>query len=101
MIKTKSSQSSSASINDLMDPIQLNLRFGPSADAGPDQTRCTEGDSTVFPLNGVATPGFQPIVSTTWSVVSGTAAIDSPSSLTTSAHVSSAAAAFGWVVAET
>src|SRR5881628_155009 len=92
MIKTKSSQSSSASINDLMDPIQLNLRFGPSADAGPDQTRCTEGDSTVFPLNGVATPGFQPIVSTTWSVVSGTATIDSPSSLTTSAHVSSATA---------
>ncbi len=92
LVKTKSSQSSSASIEDLVDPIQLNLRFGPSADAGPDQTRCTEGDSTVFPLNGVATPGFQPIVSTTWSVVSGTAAIDSPSSLTTSAHVSSAAA---------
>src|SRR5207247_7505843 len=92
MVKTKSSQSSSASISDLMDPIQLNLRFGPSADAGPDQTRCTEGDSTVFPLNGAATPGFQPIVSTTWSVVSGTATIDSPNSLATGAHVSSAAA---------
>ena len=38
MVKTKSSQSSSASISDLIDPIQLNLRFGPSADAGPDQT---------------------------------------------------------------
>src|SRR6266404_330908 len=90
LVKTKTSQSSSASINDLVDPIQLNLRFGPSSDAGPDQTRCTEGDSTVFPLNGAATPGFQPIVSTTWSVVSGTATIDSTNSLTTSAHVSSA-----------
>src|SRR6266540_4355740 len=92
MVKTKTSQSSQASIEDLMDPIQLNLRIGPSADAGLDQTRCTEGDSTLFALNGAAATGIQPIVSTDWSVVSGTATIDSPNSLTTSAHVSSATA---------
>src|ERR1044071_2960143 len=92
LVKTKASQSSSASIEDLIDPIQLNLQIGPNADAGPDQTRCTEGNSTQFPLNGAATPGLQPIVSTTWSVVSGTATIDSSDSLTTTAHVSSAAA---------
>ena len=92
MVKTKTSQSTSASIEDLLDPIQITLRIGPSAEAGPDQKRCTEGDSTLFPLNGAATPGLQPIVSTTWSVVSGTATIDSPNSLTTSARVSSATA---------
>src|SRR5262245_4170826 len=78
MVKTKTSQSSSASISDLLDPIQLTLQIGPSADAGPNQTRCSEGDSTSFSLNGSAAPGLQPIVSTTWSVVSGTATIDSP-----------------------
>src|SRR6266540_4213624 len=92
MVKTKTSQSSSASIEDLMDPIQLTLRIGPSADAGPDQTRCREGDSTLFALSVAAGAGLQPIVSTTWSVVSGTATIDSTNSLTTSAHVSSATA---------
>src|SRR5205823_4781959 len=34
LVKTKTSQSSSASIEDLMDPIQLTLQVGPSANAG-------------------------------------------------------------------
>ena len=100
MIKTKSSQSSSASIADFIDPIQYLLRVGLSASAGPDQTRCAEGASTAFPLQGQATAGVQPIASTTWSVVSGTATIDSPGSLTTTAHVSSAAATLRLTVTE-
>src|SRR5262245_16146021 len=46
MVKTKSSASSTATIEDFIDPIQFTLKIGPSADAGPDQARCTEGDST-------------------------------------------------------
>ncbi|HXJ71234.1 MAG TPA: hypothetical protein VNM37_00230, partial [Candidatus Dormibacteraeota bacterium] len=75
-----------------IDPIQYPFRIGPSVDAGPDQTRCSEGAFTTFPLTGVATPGTKPISSTTWSVVAGTATIDSPNSLITAAHVSSATA---------
>jgi len=92
MVKTKTSSSSSATIADHLDPIQYSLRVGPSADAGPDQTRCLEGATTAFPLSGVVTPGLQPISSTLWSVVSGDATIDSPSSLVTTAFVASASA---------
>ncbi len=92
MVKTKSSASSTATIVDFIDPIYHHLTIGPSAQAGADQFRCTEGDSTAFPLQGTATAGFAPIASTTWSVVSGTAIIDSPESLVTTAHVSSATA---------
>ncbi len=89
MVKTKSSSSSTASISDFINPIQYNLRIGPGANAGPDQARCTQGDSTAFPLSGQAFRGMQPIISTNWTVVSGSATIDDPSSLTTIAHVSS------------
>jgi len=92
MVKTKSSASSSASIIDFIDPIQYDMKLGPSANAGPDLARCIEGDSTSFPLNGQAAAGLFPIASTTWSVVSGTAVIDDPSSLVTTAHVTSASA---------
>ena len=100
MVKTKSSSSSSASISDFIDPIQYSLQIGPSASAGPDQTRCTEGDSTAFPLQGQATAGLQPITSTAWSVVSGTATIDSPASLATTAHVFSGTATLRLTVVE-
>src|SRR5262249_22554370 len=92
MVKTKSSPSVTSSIADFINPIQYNLQIGPSAYAGPNQTRCSEGASTAFSLQGQATQGLQPIVSTTWSVVSGTATIDSTNSLTTTAHVSSPSA---------
>ena len=88
MVKTKTSTSSTASIVDFIDPIQYSMKLGPSADAGPDQTRCTEGDSTTFALQGQATAGLYPLVSTNWSVVSGTATIDSTNTLATPAHVS-------------
>ncbi len=100
MVKTKTSQSSTATIGDFVSPIQYLLKIGPSANAGPDQARCTEGDSTAFPLQGTATPGLQPIVSTTWSVVSGLATIDSPSSLITTAHLASATATLRLTVAQ-
>jgi hypothetical protein len=100
MVKTKSSPSSTATISDFIDPIQYSLRIGPSANAGADQVRCTQGDSTDFPLQGQASAGMQPIASTTWSVISGTATIDSPASLQTTAHVSSVAATLRLTVLE-
>jgi hypothetical protein len=92
MVKTKASPSDTATIGDLLDPIQYPFRIGPSVDAGPDQTRCTEGAMTTFSLSGVATPGTKPISSTTWSVVAGAATIDAPNSLVTAAQVFSASA---------
>src|SRR5205085_6157547 len=80
--------------------VQYTLNVGPSANAGPNQARCTEGALTTFALNGSATPGLQPISSTTWTVVSGIATIDSPSSLITTAYVSSASATLRLTVIE-
>jgi hypothetical protein len=89
MVKTKSSASSTATISDFIDPIQFTMHIGPSADAGTNQTRCSQGSTTDFALYGTATPGLQPVVSTTWSVISGSAIIDSPTNLLTTVHVSS------------
>src|SRR5439155_7462117 len=63
-------------------------------DAGPDQAKCKQGDSMTFTLNGKAYAGLDPITSTNWSLVpgSGTATIDSPNSLATAVHVTSASA---------
>ena len=60
MVKTKTSTSSTASIVDFIAPIQYSMKLGPSADAGPDQARCTEGDSTAFPLPGQGHPRALP-----------------------------------------
>ncbi len=92
MVKTKTSTSDTSGIEDFVDPIQYTLQVGPSANAGPDQFRCTEGASTAFPLPGVVTAGLVPIISTNWSIVAGTATIDSTNSANTIAHVSSATA---------
>jgi hypothetical protein len=92
MVKTKNSQASQASLSDLINPIQYTLRIGPSSYAGPDQTNCTQGASTDFALQGQATQGILPIASNVWSVVSGSATIDSASSLNTTAHVTSSSA---------
>src|SRR5262249_52140109 len=88
MIKTKSSPSDSASTTDFIDPIQFALRLGPDVSAGPNQTQCSQGNTTDFSLQGKVTPGDLPISSTTWSVLSGTATIDDPAALNTTAHVS-------------
>ncbi|HXJ57631.1 MAG TPA: hypothetical protein VNU68_13305, partial [Verrucomicrobiae bacterium] len=45
LVKTKQSQAPTANIVDLITPIQVDLTFG-LADAGPRQTKCSEGDST-------------------------------------------------------
>jgi hypothetical protein len=92
MIKTKASASSSASIEDFIDPIQYNLNIGPGANAGSDQVRCTEGATTSFALIGAAASGLQPVATTTWSVVSGDATIADPASPVSTANVSSASA---------
>src|ERR1051325_3216362 len=89
MIKTKTSQSDQAGISDFVDPFQYTLDIGPRANAGPDQTRCTEGDTTTFPLNATANSGFYPIATKAWTVLSGNATIDDTNALVTTAHVSS------------
>ena len=71
MVKTKASQSDSATIEDFLDPIHYNVKIGPSADAGPDQTRCIESPTTAFALQGTATAGINPLASSTWSVIDG------------------------------
>ena len=100
MVKTKSSQSSTASISDFINPIQYSLRIGPSAEAGGNQARCNEGTSTAFVLQGKASAGMAAIASTTWSVVNGSAIIDAPNSLVTTVHVSSASATLRLSVAQ-
>lgn len=92
LIKTKASQSNTATIEDFVDPIQFSLTIGPSTQAGPDQTRCSEGASTAFTLQGAATSGTLPINSTMWTVVAGSATIDAPTSLSTVVHVTSPSA---------
>jgi len=91
-IKTKTSPSIEATIQDFITPIQIySLTIG-SANAGSDQTLCDEGDYTTFTLNGQAIPitGTE-VYSTTWSVVSftGTQApvIANPSSLNSTVNV--------------
>jgi len=92
LVKTKESASPTATIVDFITPLQTNLQIGATADAGPDQTKCSQDDSTTFHLDGQAHAGIHPITSTTWSVVSGSATIDSPNSLSTDVHVTSASA---------
>jgi hypothetical protein len=98
-VKTKESQAPTATIVDFINPLQIDLKLGPSADAGPDQTKCSADGSTTFTLNGSATAGIHPIVSMAWSVTSGTATIDAPASCSncttlgpTDVHVTSSSA---------
>src|SRR5262245_33463241 len=90
LIKTKESQSPTATIVDFISPISLKKQIG-LADAGLDQSQCAP--SNTFTVTGVATPAPGDVVtSTSWTVVpgSGTATIASPSNLTTSVTVTSA-----------
>jgi len=100
MVKTKSSASDKASIEDFINPIQYSLNIGPGANAGPDQVRCSEGEETTFPLQGSASSGLQSVSSTTWSVVSGDVTIDDPDSLATTARVTSPSATLRLTVAQ-
>lgn len=92
MVKTKASSSSSASIEDFIQPIQYSLNIGPGANAGPDQALCSESAETAFTLQGAASSGLQAVGSITWTVVSGSATVDDPTSPVTTARVSSASA---------
>src|SRR5262249_55210959 len=87
------SQSSTATIEDFIEPFQYTLRVGPSADAGPDQAVCQDGTGVMdFPLSGAVFAGLSPIITNFWSVVSGSVNLDDFSSLITTAHVASAQA---------
>ncbi len=93
-IKTKTSQSPSATIVDFIAPLEIKppLVIGPSADAGPDQAKCSEGATTTFTLNGSVTPGVNPITSTNWTCIAGCTGvtISSPNSLTTTVTLTGA-----------
>ncbi|MEO5802719.1 MAG: hypothetical protein ABIR24_04255 [Verrucomicrobiota bacterium] len=77
MVKTKQSDAPSANISDMITPIQVDLTVG-LADAGPAQSKCTEGASTTFTLNGSAHPNVNSVSNISWSVLSGPATIDTP-----------------------
>jgi hypothetical protein len=62
---------------DATDSLVLTVNANPEANAGPDQTLCAAGDTTPFTLAGTADHGTH-----LWTVVSGPAEIDDPSSLT-------------------
>jgi hypothetical protein len=100
MVKTKASQSSTATIEDFIDPIQYLLRIGPDANAGQDQARCAEGATTAFALAGTAAAGIYPITSTRWTVLEGSAVLDAPDSLQCVAQVASATATLRLTVTE-
>ncbi|MEY4084536.1 MAG: hypothetical protein RL074_323, partial [Bacteroidota bacterium] len=78
-VKSKTSTAPSASIKDFFEPLAVtNLTLG-SADAGDDDTICSGGN---YKLQGVAVPSSNyTVVSTTWSVLSGSATIASPNTL--------------------
>ena len=78
-VKSKTSTSPSSSIKDFFDPLAVsNLTLG-SADAGDDDTVCSGGS---YQLKGVAVPSPNySVVSTTWSVINGSATIANPSQL--------------------
>jgi hypothetical protein len=101
LIKTKESQSPTATITDFIAPQQIvpPIVFGPSVSAGKDQTVCSlpGATSTTFTMAGTATPGTSPITSTNWQVISysGNVAptITTPGLLTTTVKLNSAAPA--------
>ena len=58
------------------DDVVLRVNGNPTAGAGSDQTKCTQGETTSFTLAGSATYG-----NASWSVVSGPVAIANPNTL--------------------
>jgi hypothetical protein len=96
LIKTKESQSPSATIVDYINPLNdVDVTLG-VADAGKDQIKCSQDASTTFTLDGKALP--DQTVSFYWEVFDGTATIDDANSLTTDVHVSSASATIRLIV---
>jgi hypothetical protein len=86
-IKTKTSQSPTATLVDFISAKQVQLTFG-GASAGSDQSVC----SNSFTVSGNATPSpGDLILSKSWSVVpgSGTATISTPNDFTSSVTVTS------------
>ncbi|MFE3869582.1 hypothetical protein ACFX5E_16085, partial [Flavobacterium sp. LS2P90] len=72
-VKSKVSTSSSASISDFFEPLQVNNITLGSADAGDDDTVCS---GSPYTLKGLAmpSPGYE-LVSATWSFMSGSTGI--------------------------
>ncbi len=70
LVKTKTSQSTTASIEDFIAPLAITpaLVIGPSASAGPAQTLCSQGATTTFNLTGTAQAGTSPITGLAWTV---------------------------------
>ena len=79
LVKTKESASDNAGIVDFVTPQQVTLTLG-TADAGADQTKCSQGESTSFSLTGLAHPNASAITHMEWSVFSGSVGFDSATS---------------------
>jgi hypothetical protein len=92
-IKTKESQAPAATIVDFISPsLPVSITIG-VADAGKDQSKCSEGTETIFDLTGTAIPPpNDAVVSTIWTFVDGTGSIDNGTTLTPTVHVTSASA---------
>lgn len=86
LVKTKESQSSTATIVDFVGPpLPVDITIG-VADAGKDQAICSEGATTKFTLTGTATPpSGATVTSTVWSFAEGegSGTINDPQSLST------------------
>ncbi len=75
-LKLKTTSNFDPSCGTAEDLVVLTVNPNPTANAGPDQAKCSEGPTTAFTLAGSASGG-----TAVWSVVSGPAVIADPSNL--------------------
>jgi hypothetical protein len=93
-IKTKTSQSPTATIVDFISAKQVSLQIG-VANAGQDISQC----GSVFSVSGTAIPSpGDAVTSTNWSIISGSATITSPSLATSNVTVTSSSATLRFTV---
>lgn len=93
-IKTKTSQSSTATIVDYISPKQMSLQIG-VANAGASQTQC----GNVFAVSGQASPSpGDAVSSTTWGFVTGAGSIANISAASTNITVTSSPAIVSFTV---
>ena len=78
LVKTKTSNSDTAQLKDIVMPIQVKFDLG-LADAGDDQTKCLGEDTvppatppvTTFYLTGLSHPSVYAVTSMAWAVLPG------------------------------
>ena len=91
MVKTEVSVPPSSVLKDFVGPIQLQLPV-PNALAGADIRAFARPHGTTFSVSASEVTGLYPNAFIEWSVVDGSATIESPHSVSTSVQVTSATA---------